>query len=68
VQFHLPPIDSAADLAGAMGAVAAAVAQGALTPGEAEALAQVVATFMRAIETSNFDRRLQALEDNAARP
>jgi len=66
VEFELPPIKSAADIARAMGAVAAAVAQGALTPGEAESLAQIVDTFMRAIDTSDFDRRLQALEANAA--
>jgi len=65
VRFALPPIESAADIAGAMGAVAAAVADGALTPGEAGALAQVVDTFVRAIETSDFDRRLQSLEANA---
>ncbi|HEY3910650.1 MAG TPA: DUF5681 domain-containing protein [Stellaceae bacterium] len=68
VRFALPPIRSAADIAGAMGAVAAAVAEGALTPGEAAALAQIVDTFVRAIEASDFDRRLQALEADAARP
>ena len=67
VRFALPPIDSAADIARAMGAIAAAVADGALTPGEAGALAQIVDTFVRAIETSDFDRRLQMLEANAAR-
>ena len=67
VRFALPPIDSAADIACAMGAVTAAVADGALTPGEAGALAQIVDTFVRAIETSDFDRRLQMLEANAAR-
>jgi hypothetical protein len=67
VRFALPPIDSAADIARAMGAVTAAVADGALTPGEAGALAQIVDTFVRAIETSDFDRRLQMLEANAAR-
>ena len=67
VRFSLPPIDSAADIARAMGAVAAAVADGALTPGEAGAFAQIVDTFVRAIEASDFDRRLQLLEADAAR-
>lgn len=67
VRFALPPIESAGDIARAMGAVAAAVADGALTPGEAGALAQIVDTFVRAIETSDFDRRLQLLEADAAR-
>jgi hypothetical protein len=67
VRFDLPAIESAADIARAMGAVTAAVAEGALTPGEAGALAQVVDVFVRAIDTSDFDRRLQALEAHAAR-
>src|SRR5439155_15586125 len=37
VEFALPPIRSAADVAGAMGAVTAALASGIITPGEAEA-------------------------------
>lgn len=65
VRFRLPPIERAADLAGAMAAVVAAVADGALTPGEAAALAQVAATFIEAIETSDFERRLTALEAEA---
>jgi hypothetical protein len=68
VNFRLPPIASAADIAGAMGAVTAAVAEGALTPGEAESVARVIDTLLRAIETSDFDRRLQALEDNVPNP
>jgi Family of unknown function (DUF5681) len=67
VRFDLPAIESAADIARAMGAITSAVADGALTPGEAGALAQVVDTFIRAIDTSDFDRRLQALEAHAAR-
>jgi hypothetical protein len=62
VRFALPPIDSPADLAAALGAVAAAVARGALTPGEARDLSQVAATFIRAIETADFEQRLQAVE------
>ena len=64
VRFVLPPIDSPADLAPALGAVAAAVAHGALTPGEAAGLSQVAATFIRAIETTDFERRLQAIEEH----
>jgi hypothetical protein len=62
VQLAMPPIRSAADIAGAMGAVAAAVTRGDLTPGEAAELAKVVATFVHAIEASDFDRRLDLLE------
>jgi hypothetical protein len=67
VTFALPPIKSAADIAPAMGAVAAAVAEGALTPGEAESLAQIVDTFVRAIDASDFERRLQTLESSVPR-
>jgi hypothetical protein len=67
VRFQMPPIESAADIAPAMGAIAAAVAAGALTPGEAAALAQLVDTLMRAVDTGDFDRRLQVLETNVAR-
>jgi hypothetical protein len=46
-----------------MKAVTSALASGAITPGEAETIAAVVETFVRAIDTSDFDRRLQDLED-----
>jgi hypothetical protein len=67
INFTLPPIDSAADLAAAMHAVTAAIAEGALTPGEAESFARTVDTFIRAIDASDFERRLQALEGDVAR-
>src|SRR5216683_671561 len=64
-----PPIRSAADLAAAMGAITAAVAEGAITPGEACQLSIIVQTFVKAIETSDFERRLQLVEqDRASRP
>ena len=55
----MPPIRSASDIAAAMGAVVKAAAQGAITPDEAFKLSQMVDTFVRAIDTSDFDRRLQ---------
>jgi len=63
VKFALPPIESAADIAAAMKAVTSALAGGAITPGEAERIAAVVDTFVRAIDAGDFDRRLQELED-----
>ena len=69
VRFALPPITGAVDLAAALGAITAAVAEGALTPGEAHELAQVVQTFINAIEASDFERRLQLVEGrDASRP
>ena len=62
VRFKLPPIESPADIAPAMKAVTSALANGVITPGEAGRIAGVVDTFVRAIETSDFDQRLQELE------
>jgi Family of unknown function (DUF5681) len=62
VEFALPPIKSAADIAQAMGAVTAALAGGLISPGEAQAIARVFTTFVHTIETSDFDKRLQKLE------
>ena len=62
VRFAMPPITGAADLAGAMAALALAAAQGIITPGEAAQLSQVVDTYIRAIETTDLERRLRAVE------
>ena len=62
VKFVLSPIESAADIASAMKAVTSALAGGMITPGEAATIAAVVDTFVRAIETSDFERRLQLVE------
>jgi len=53
------------DLAAAMKAIAAAVAQGVLAPAEAAELAKVVDTFANAIDTRDFDCRLRALEERS---
>ena len=46
-----------------MKSVTSALANGATTPGEAERIAAVVDTFVRAIDAGDFDRRLHELED-----
>jgi hypothetical protein len=58
----MPPIGNAADLAGAMAAVADATAQGAVTPREAMQLGQVFEAYIRAVEATEFERRLRVLE------
>ena len=63
VEFAMPPMRSAADLAGAMGAVAEAAARGLLTPGEAVAFARIAEAMAEAIDTTDFDRRLTAIEN-----
>jgi hypothetical protein len=62
VKFRLPPIEgtltdetcgpSSRDVSRAMNAVTSALAHGEITPGEAETIAGVVDTFVRAIETT----------------
>ena len=66
VKFALPPIESAADIAAAMKAVTAALAEGTITPGEAGRIATMVDTFIQAIETSDFEQRLRYVEENFA--
>jgi hypothetical protein len=69
VQLGLPQVTSAADLGATMAAITNAAARGAITPGEAAELARVVEIFVRAVETSDFERRLRALEAaGAAQP
>jgi hypothetical protein len=63
VEFALPAIGNAADLAPAMAAIAAAAAHGTLTPREAMQLRDVVEGYVRAVEASEFERRLRALEE-----
>jgi Family of unknown function (DUF5681) len=67
VKFKLPPIESPADIAACMKAVTAALADGVITPGEAGRIAAMIDTFVRAIETSEFERRLQELEEKLKR-
>ena len=66
VRFALPPVKSAADLSATLAAITSAVAQGELTIGEAWELSQIIDTFIRAIDASEFETRLQRLE--AAHP
>ena len=73
VKFSLPPIEAARtgkscgpspqDVSLAMDAVTSALARGEITPGEAETIAGVVDTFVRAIETTKKDNsRLNLLQ------
>ena len=62
VHLDLPPIADAADIANAMAAITAAVAAGAITPAEGAEVGTIVETHLRALEASDFERRLKALE------
>jgi hypothetical protein len=70
VRFALPALRSPADAAGAMASITAAVAGGEITPGEAAELSKLVEAYVKAIEASEFDQRLRALETRgvATRP
>jgi hypothetical protein len=63
----LPPVTTAADLAPAMDAVIAAVSRGEITTSQAVELSMVVATRLRALEASEFDRQLRAIEHGDTR-
>ena len=62
VEVELPEVASAADLVPALAAVAAAMGRGALTPEEAQAVAGVLETQRRAVETADLEQRIAALE------
>jgi hypothetical protein len=66
MELDLPPIQGAADISGAMAAVTTAATQGNLTPGEAATLSKVVETYLHAIEATDFEYRLRAVEASVA--
>ena len=64
VRFRLPALQSPADAISAMAAITAAVADAGLTPGEAAELSKLIDAYVRAVEVTEFDQRLRALEMN----
>jgi hypothetical protein len=60
--FPLPELNSAANAAAAMTAIAAAIPVGELAPGEAADLTKIVEGFARIYEKSNLEERVAALE------
>jgi hypothetical protein len=70
--FKLPRFETCADAISALGLIAEGLASGELLPHEAESLSNVVATFVKTIETAMFEERLAMLEhgddeDNTSR-
>ena len=63
VPIKLPPVRDAADLAGTTTAIIAAAGEGAISPDEGGRLARLVEVFLRSVETRDFERRLQLLEN-----
>lgn len=62
IRVRLQAMGRPCDAAGAMAAITGAVAAAEITPGEAGELAKLVEAFVRALEASEFDQRLRALE------
>ncbi|MGE5548416.1 MAG: DUF5681 domain-containing protein [Solirubrobacterales bacterium] len=62
ISLPLPPVTSAEDASKAMAAVVAAMAAGDITPSEAAAVAGVVETYRRTVETADIERRIAELE------
>ncbi len=60
--LSLPEVRTAADTTAALGAVVAAVADGTLTPDEAQSVAAVLEAQRKAVETLELERRIAALE------
>lgn len=66
-RLDLPPLRGIADLGSTMAAITTAAMEGTITTGEAAELARVVEIFVRAAETSDFERRLQLLEQRSGK-
>ena len=60
VTFALPTMETAADATKAAGAILAAVAAGNLTPSEGTAIAGLVETYRRTLETQEIEARIAA--------
>lgn len=63
VRFDLPAMQSAQDAAQGAQAVLKAVSEGELTPTEGTQVMALVDSYRRTLETTEFEKRLQALED-----
>jgi hypothetical protein len=66
VPLAMPPVRKVSDLTPAMAAIMTATARGEISAGEGVGLARLVDVFLKALDTHDFDLRLQRLEDAAA--
>jgi hypothetical protein len=66
VEIALPKIVAASDLVAAASAIVEAIAEGAVTPGEAAALSTAVSGVAKAVETFELADRLAKLEEQMA--
>ena len=63
IRIDMPTVESAAEAVGAMTVVLESMSQGEITPGEAQALADVIEQFRRVLEAEELEQRIAALED-----
>ena len=63
VTFSLPSVESAQDIARAIGGILEAVAAGLLTPDEGQALSTILESQRKALELAEIEERLTALEN-----
>ena len=66
IGFNLPPLMSSEDAVSAMALILAGVADGELTPSEANDLSRMVDAFTKAIEANDLSSRILALEQRMA--
>ncbi len=62
VKLKMASLEAPQDVLKAIATVVGAVAQGAITPSEGQALASLIETQRKAIETVEFEQRLEAVE------
>lgn len=67
IEFRMPQIESPSDLPGAVLAIMEAVADGAITPGEATQLASMLEAYRKQAETADLADRIAALEESHAK-
>ncbi len=65
ISFAMPHIDSVDDIPLAMASLVASVAEGELTPSEAQAISSLLEQTRRAIETCELEQRIQKLEQRS---
>ena len=66
-RFRFPAVKTAADIGKALESVLQEVARGRLTAQEAQAIATVLESHRRTIESEEFAKRLEAVEQKTAR-
>jgi len=65
VSITLPKIEGAADIPKLISTIMAGLSSGALTPGEAKAVSDLVEVFRKALETAELEPRIRALEEQS---